>query len=388
MSETGPPRAICPYALDIWSLGALVHKLLTNEIPFLDRDTGEESESNDFTGLQPTNASDFLDINSLIIYCHGKEFPVDSFLRSPLSPLPGAVDINFVKALLVPDPTSRPIATRAWQDSWLTGYTSPVVETLKEEFSSLGVNLESGDAGERDIMRRQMGVENIFRFVLSVTRRQSISLLCEAIVRGYSQTMDRLLVSVDLTLLDSQVRGTILKAAIETGAVDMLKSPLRHRLNIGAYIGDELLLQWASRSGYISVINLLLTNELYFMNLIQSAVESNDLRLIHELEKNGIDLNQSDHRGQTALHMAVAGGQIDLVVHLLSTSNVAANPRNRRYVSVPDSQKPLQTAVLSGHIDMVKLLLENGADINVPPAELRGFTALQAACKKGSNRAC
>lgn len=98
-------------AVDIWSLGCLVHEVLTTEIPFLEMisadSTGIEQED---SGLQRT------DFTSFKSFCDGKtELPLDSLRRS------GASDtaVQFLKTLLVADPKCRPPAKEALLSKWL-----------------------------------------------------------------------------------------------------------------------------------------------------------------------------------------------------------------------------------------------------------------------------
>lgn len=98
-------------AVDIWSLGCLVHEVLTAEIPFLEMISGNS------TGVQPGDLSlqrtDFAGFKS---FCDGTtEFPLDSLQRS------GANDtaVRFLKTLLVADPKCRPLAKDALLSKWL-----------------------------------------------------------------------------------------------------------------------------------------------------------------------------------------------------------------------------------------------------------------------------
>lgn len=98
-------------AVDIWSLGCLVHEVLTTEIPFLEMISADSSgiEQED-SGLQRT---DFTNFKS---FCDGKtEFPLYSLRRS------GASDsaVQFLKTLLVADPKCRPLAKEALLSKWL-----------------------------------------------------------------------------------------------------------------------------------------------------------------------------------------------------------------------------------------------------------------------------
>ena len=48
-----------------------------------------------------------------------------------------------------------------------------------------------------------------------------------------------------------------------------------------------------------------------------------------------------------------------------------------------DGRTALQAAAARGHTDIVGMLLQKGTDVNARPADNRGRTALQAAAEKG-----
>ncbi|KAI0143705.1 ankyrin repeat-containing domain protein [Xylariaceae sp. FL1272] len=68
------------------------------------------------------------------------------------------------------------------------------------------------------------------------------------------------------------------------------------------------------------------------------------------------------------------------LVYLLIDMGVDVNEHN---VDLPCNRSPLQLATELGDLDMVRLLLERGAETNVPAASHRGATALQLATIKG-----
>lgn len=71
-------------ALDLWSLGCLVHELLTSQIPFLEID-----HDDDFDGLSDLTKSDFtpqIDMELFYEYCYGTvDFPAEILQNSGAS---------------------------------------------------------------------------------------------------------------------------------------------------------------------------------------------------------------------------------------------------------------------------------------------------------------
>lgn len=103
--------------VDIWALGAVVHKILTSEIPFLDKYEGENEDSI-MSGMDSGYATSIeVDIGLLSDYCRKSQpFPIESLLTYEASK--NAID--FVKSMMVADPRGRVSAAGALTSRWLT----------------------------------------------------------------------------------------------------------------------------------------------------------------------------------------------------------------------------------------------------------------------------
>lgn len=104
-------------AVDLWALGAVVHEILTSEIPFL-----EEYEDICSSTVTPESftASDFeasIDSELIYNYCHGSEFPTETLLKYNVS----ESGVDFVKSLMAANPADRLSATQALKSLWLAG---------------------------------------------------------------------------------------------------------------------------------------------------------------------------------------------------------------------------------------------------------------------------
>ncbi|KAG2590478.1 potassium channel AKT1-like [Panicum virgatum] len=95
------------------------------------------------------------------------------------------------------------------------------------------------------------------------------------------------------------------------------------------------------------------------------AVTREDDLLLHQLLKRGLDPNESDNNGHTALHIAASKGNEQCVKLLL---DYGADPNARDY----EGKVPLWEALCEKHDAVVELLVESGADLS------SGDTALYA----------
>jgi len=98
------------------------------------------------------------------------------------------------------------------------------------------------------------------------------------------------------------------------------------------------------------------------------AVHRNNQDAVNLLLAAGIDVNVSNELGATALWLASINGDAGMIELLLTAG---ANPN----LSLKRGETPLMTAARSGNVNAVLLLLENGADIDRAETE-HGQTAL------------
>lgn len=122
------------------------------------------------------------------------------------------------------------------------------------------------------------------------------------------------------------------------------------------------------------MLTLILTAALTATPLID-AVRSGDLQHVRALLKSGINVNQPEGDGATALHWAAHDDRIELVRLLL---DAGASPRAANDLGVT----PLHLAAANGNAPMMRLLLDKRADANAAAAS--GVTPLMEAARSGS----
>ncbi|KAI8903223.1 hypothetical protein EDD86DRAFT_215632 [Gorgonomyces haynaldii] len=85
-----------------------------------------------------------------------------------------------------------------------------------------------------------------------------------------------------------------------------------------------------------------------------STVRDGNLRQIRDMIRSGVDINQKDTFGMTALHYAAEEGHLE-IVRLLLQKGALASVSNH-------GETPLQLAQDNGHSEICKLLLESNAE--------------------------
>ncbi|XP_049936452.1 potassium channel AKT1-like isoform X2 [Nymphaea colorata] len=99
------------------------------------------------------------------------------------------------------------------------------------------------------------------------------------------------------------------------------------------------------------------------------AAQRGDDSLLKQLLQSGLDPNEADISGKTALHIAAADGN-EKCVQVLIDHNADVNIRDL------DGSVPLWESIVSGHDAVSKLLFENGA--NLQPGDMANFACVAA----------
>lgn len=105
-----------------------------------------------------------------------------------------------------------------------------------------------------------------------------------------------------------------------------------------------------------------------------AALQSGDLKALVRLASPGMDLDQHDEAGKTALMLAAAQGHVSLLEQLLQFG-ARVDQRNRR------GGTALMYAAQYGEVEAARRLLAAGSEVNLQAA--KGWTALMVAVLKG-----
>lgn len=100
--------------MDVWAAGAIVHQVLTSEIPFLDKH--QDVNSTTLAADQGSAVGSPVDTDLFFNFCRGLEpFPSQSLQESKVT----IEGIDFVRSLMVADPRGRVSAKDALEARWL-----------------------------------------------------------------------------------------------------------------------------------------------------------------------------------------------------------------------------------------------------------------------------
>uniref|UniRef100_A0A915PJA2 non-specific serine/threonine protein kinase n=1 Tax=Setaria digitata TaxID=48799 RepID=A0A915PJA2_9BILA len=228
----------------------------------------------------------------------------------------------------------------------------------------------------------------------TLDRKCALYLAC---LNGRKEVVEALLNVRGHTLIQPNTHDTVLHAAISSqkpAIVEMILKAFTHLVTTKNADGCTAL-HWASQCGSLDIVKLLL--EFPYEDDVLTKIEDVSGRFSYRFV---LDVNALDAQCRTALYLAVANSYYDVVKYLLEIEfpSMSADKKCPFEVDVYCSggKTPLMVAAANGDISLVKLLLDHGADVNLPcgltdadissvdGARCIGSGALNEACRIGS----
>ncbi|KAH0489354.1 hypothetical protein TgHK011_009786 [Trichoderma gracile] len=185
---------------------------------------------------------------------------------------------------------------------------------------------------------------------------------------------------------------TVLHTAVQQGRLDMVEKVIAAGADVNmkaARHRGRTVLQSAAENGHMDIVKVLLSAgadvktesvDEIGRTALQAAAGRGHLEIAKLLLDAGADVNAapSQQLGQPALHAALNGGHPDVALMLLNTvAGVNTELKGCR-------ETALQIASAKGYSNIVRILLDAGADVNAKPTEhYQKGSALQAAAAEG-----
>ena len=115
---------------------------------------------------------------------------------------------------------------------------------------------------------------------------------------------------------------------------------------------------------------------------IMRALTKKGRNLLCKLSQRGLSTDEADEHGRTPLFIACQNGHVDLVRLLLDKGAEVDRAASGRW---NEGQTPLYVACWKGHVDAARLLLDKGAEVDraIKWADKCVVTPLHIACEKG-----
>ncbi|RYP59757.1 hypothetical protein DL770_010140 [Monosporascus sp. CRB-9-2] len=175
--------------------------------------------------------------------------------------------------------------------------------------------------------------------------------------------------------------GTPLHEAAKAGNLEVLRLLMDRGAQLDARnIRGESILDRAIAEGHETMADILLDKYSNFppghsvwSTALQAAILSRSERYFNHLIQVGANMNASGGRYGSALGAAVRTSDKNIVIKLL---DMGANPNVSSHCSA------LQAAAEIGNEELVRILIDHGAELNSSPKECS--SALQAACSTGN----
>ncbi len=250
--------------------------------------------------------------------------------------------------------------------------------------TALYIAAKYGDIDSVERLQAQEGID------ISYPTNRGVSPLQVASVYGRANVVEHLLKHPNINVNAPLVGHSPLRLAISFGYANVANVLLAHpdinldeaaeilenkTLTNNLKISDKCILQAKlyARLGYRKK-----ENRAYFDLLSSMSVEqSQKSDLWPELEKNIKD-NLSENQLLKILYLAAEEGNLSVVERVLNLEKLNVSQVNQ---PIKDGFSVLNAAAENGHLEVVKFLIEHGADVNQPVED--GSTALLLAAEEG-----
>ena len=155
----------------------------------------------------------------------------------------------------------------------------------------------------------------------------------------------------------------MLKGCADRGHTEIIKLLIKNNVDVDKF-GKEALLNACSR-GYFDIVKILVEKgvdvnfkDKYNDTPLVGATRSSNIKIINYLIDKGLEIKSNNP--QKAMCIAAFSGYID-IVKLLVKNGININFKSLNYKK---GQSPISLAITAGHINLINFLINNGATID------------------------
>nr|CAD7425874.1 unnamed protein product [Timema monikensis] len=296
------------------------------------------------------------------------------------------------------DPNTAVTAGVAGVAQFPTGHPCPATQCQQASFSCMDVDSETDSNHDTALtLACAGGHEELVELLLSrgadIEHRdkKGFTPLILAATAGHEKVVEILLNhGADIEAQSERTKDTPLSLACSGGRYEVVELLLTRGANKEhRNVSDYTPLSLAASGGYVNIIKLLLAHGAEINSRTGSKLGISPLMLaamnghtaaVKLLLDMGSDINaQIETNRNTALTLACFQGRHEVVSLLLDRK---ANVEHRAKTGLT----PLMEAASGGYVEVGRVLLDKGADVNAPPVPSSRDTALTIAADKGHCR--
>ncbi len=239
--------------------------------------------------------------------------------------------------------------------------------------------LDAAEDGNSQLAQLLLGQKNIN---VNAFHEHGFTSLNLAVSRGHLKVVQEFLKHSDIDVkLDNENKNipTPLYVAVSNGHLKIVQELLKHS-NIDVYKS----LTFAVNNGHLKIVQDLLKH-IDVNKYLTLAVSKGHLKIVRELLKHSnIDVYSVDKDGYNILQLACKEGKEKIVKLIIDIIGKQSRDKLIAYINTPTNsgETPLVIAVKAGHVNIVKHLVENGAEVNQGDKECK-ITPLHWAVKRG-----
>uniref|UniRef100_A0A7I4XV63 non-specific serine/threonine protein kinase n=1 Tax=Haemonchus contortus TaxID=6289 RepID=A0A7I4XV63_HAECO len=253
-------------------------------------------------------------------------------------------------------------------------------DKLNEAHAQLMVACAEGDVEAADRILANFPAKDHYA-ILNGRTPESDTALFIACTNGQLNVVKRLLESnYDHVLVNQNTKDTVLHAAVSSQNVDVLQIMLEAfpALIANSNCDGCSCLHWAAESGSTEIVRCLLEFE-----FPEQYIKEIDL-LSCPPYRFAIDVNNGDNECRTALYRAASKGHTNVLQYMLAFRCLFTDGEMRcpfqLDVYCSRGRTPLMVAAYNQSLPVLTLLLDAGADVNLPLAILDSETCEEARC--------